>query len=296
MLSAKCSKSRRRGKCADICGKFVDMRGEKIYYVEAMNEFKDKKALFFDFDGTLWFGKYGEKTIETLKKLHDAGYILVYASGRSRGNTDFSLIKDIPFDALTFGGCTAEVFGKEIYRKDFSREQIDYLLNMPEKYLRQTVFEGVNGFYKYRGTLPKYLGEEKDDMNFLRNVKEYPLSKFSTIKFDDGKGGFVPIDEDVVKYLKEQFFVVELDHYIECMNKGHGKDEMVKKVCDYLGIPLKNTYCFGDSENDLAMFKAVNFGVAIAHAPESVKKLAKYVTKSDIDGVCEAVYALGLLK
>ena len=61
MLSAKCSKSKRRGKCADICGKFVDMRGEKIYYVEAMNEFKDKKALFFDFDGTLWFGKYGEK-------------------------------------------------------------------------------------------------------------------------------------------------------------------------------------------------------------------------------------------
>ena len=44
------------------------------------------------------------------------------------------------------------------------------------------------------------------------------------------------------------------------------------------------------------MFKAVNFGVAIAHAPEIVKKLAKYVTKSDIDGVCEAVYALGLLK
>ena len=261
-----------------------------------MNEFKEKKAIFFDFDGTLWFGKYGEKTLETLNKLHDSGYILVYASGRSRGNTDFSLIKDIPFDALTFGGCSAEVFGKEIYRRDFSREQIDYLLNMPEKYLKQTVFEGVNGFYKYRGTLERYLGEEKDDMDFLRNVDKYPLSKFSTIKFSDGKGGFLPIDKSVTDYLDKEFFVVDLDHYIECMNKGHGKDTMIKKVCDYLGIKRENTICFGDSENDLAMFKAVGFAVAMAHSPAALKQLAGYVTKSDIDGVYEAVYALGLLK
>ena len=89
-----------------------------------MKESNDKKALFFDFDGTLWFGKYGDKTLETLKKLHEKGYILVYASGRSRGNTDFELIKDLPFDALTFGGCEAEIDGKIIYRRDFSREQV----------------------------------------------------------------------------------------------------------------------------------------------------------------------------
>lgn len=260
-----------------------------------MKESNDKKALFFDFDGTLWFGKYGDKTLETLKKLHEKGYILVYASGRSRGNTDFGLIKDVPFDALTFGGCEAEIDGKIIYRRDFSREQIDYLLNMPEKYLRQTVFEGVNGFYKYRGTLPRYLGEGKNDMEFLRDVENYPLSKFSTIKFDKPDGGFYPIDPEVIEYLKKDFFVVDLDHYIECMNKDHGKDVMIKKVCDYLGIKHENTYCFGDSENDLAMFKAVEFGVAIAHAPDCVKKLAKYVTSSDLDGVYEAVYALGLL-
>ncbi len=259
------------------------------------NDFKDKKALFFDFDGTLWFGKYGDKTLETLNKLHEAGYVLVYASGRSRGNTAFSLIENVPFDAYAFGGCEATVFGKTIYRRDFSPEQIDYLLNMPEKYLRRTVFEGVNGFYKYRGSLPRYLGEEKDDMNFLKDTKNYPLSKFSTIKFSDDNGGFIPIDEDVVNYLKKQFFVVDLDHYIECMNEGHGKDVMIKKICDYLGVRRENTYCFGDSENDLAMFKAVEFGVAMAHSPVSLKKLAKYVTKSDLDGVYEAVYALGLL-
>ncbi len=270
------------------------MNGLKHYYI-AMKESNDKKALFFDFDGTLWFGKYGDKTLETLKKLHEKGYILVYASGRSRGNTDFDLIKDLPFDALTFGGCEAEIDGKIIYRRDFSREQVDYLLNMPEKYLRRTVFEGVKGFYKYRGTLPRYLGEEKDDMEFLRDVENYPLSKFSTIKFDKEDGGFYPIDPEVIEYLKKDFFVVDLDHYIECMNKGHGKDVMIKKVCEYLGIKRENTYCFGDSENDLAMFKAVECGVAMAHAPDCVKKLAKYVASSDLDGVYEAVYALGLL-
>ena len=63
--------------------KTVDTDELKHYYI-AMKDSNDKKALFFDFDGTLWFGKYGDKTLETLKKLHEKGYILVYASGRSR--------------------------------------------------------------------------------------------------------------------------------------------------------------------------------------------------------------------
>ena len=55
------------------------------------------KAIFFDFDGTLWFGKYGKTTLETLNKLHE-NYYLFYCSGRSEGNTQFDLLKGVPFD------------------------------------------------------------------------------------------------------------------------------------------------------------------------------------------------------
>ena len=98
------------------------------------------KAIFFDFDGTLWFGKYGKTTLETLNKLHE-NYYLFYCSGRSEGNTQFDLLKGVPFDGYLFGGCVAKVLGKEIYRKNFTDEEVDEMLAMPRKYLERTVDE-----------------------------------------------------------------------------------------------------------------------------------------------------------
>ena len=46
----------------------------------------------------------------------------------------------------------------------------------------------------------------------------------------------------------------------------------------------------GDGLNDLAMLRAVGFGVAMANGNEEVKKYADYVTGSnDEDGVAKAI-------
>ena len=60
----------------------------------------NKKVFFFDFDGTLWFGKYGEKTLQALNILHEKGHLLIYNSGRSMGNTRFKRLEPIPFDGF----------------------------------------------------------------------------------------------------------------------------------------------------------------------------------------------------
>lgn len=253
------------------------------------------KAIFFDFDGTLWFGKYGETTLETLNKLHE-NYYLFYCSGRSEGNTQFDLLKVVPFDGYLFGGCVAKVLGKEIYRRNFTDEEVNEMLAMPRKYLERTVVECEKNSYRLEGCIGNYtLPAPVKSFEFLRDRNNDKVAKFSVIKYPNESGGYLPIDEEVIKNLEKSFFVVNLDHYIEVMMKGCGKDLVIRKTCEYLGIKRENTYCFGDSENDLGMFKEVGTGIAMSHSPEALKKLAKYVTTTDLEGITEGAEKLGLI-
>lgn len=254
-----------------------------------------KKAIFFDFDGTLWFGKYGETTLDTLNKLHENCY-LFYCSGRSEGNTQFDLLKGLPFDGYLFGGCVAKVLGKEIYRRSFTDEEVSEMLAMPDKYLKRTVVECEKKSYRLEGCIENYtLPEPVKSFEFLRDRNNDKVAKFSVIKYPNEKGGYLPVDSDVMEKLERKFFVVNLYHYIEVMMKGCGKDVVIRKTCEYLGIDKKDAYCFGDSENDLGMFRETGTGIAMSHSPEALKKLAKYVTTSDLEGVTEGAKRFGLI-
>ena len=70
------------------------------------------------------------------------------------------------------------------------------------------------------------------------------------------------------------------------VNKGNGL-LMLGKI---LGIEKEEIMACGDGLNDLAMLRAVGFGVAMANGNEEVKKYADYVTGSnDEDGVAKAI-------
>lgn len=57
-----------------------------------------------------------------------------------------------------------------------------------------------------------------------------------------------------------------------------------------MALRRKRSWHAGDGLNDLAMLRAVGFGVAMANGNEEVKKYADYVTGSnDEDGVAKAI-------
>ena len=82
----------------------------------------NRKAFFFDYDGTIWFGRFSEKTLKALCKLHEKGHLLFYNSGRSKGNTRKDKVALIPFDGLLYGGSHIEYNGKDIFRKDIPKD------------------------------------------------------------------------------------------------------------------------------------------------------------------------------
>lgn len=73
---------------------------------------------------------------------------------------------------------------------------------------------------------------------------------------------------------------------IEIIRKGTNKAVGLKRVADYLSIPMSRVVAFGDEENDLEMLAEAGLGVAMANGSEEVREIANYVTLSnDEDGV-----------
>jgi hydroxymethylpyrimidine pyrophosphatase-like HAD family hydrolase len=76
---------------------------------------------------------------------------------------------------------------------------------------------------------------------------------------------------------------------------GHGKGDAVRDLASALGVPMRETYAFGDGINDLSMIEAAGHGVAMGNAVPEVKAAAEYVTTDiDKDGVANGLAHYGL--
>lgn len=72
------------------------------------------------------------------------------------------------------------------------------------------------------------------------------------------------------------------------------KGTAVRWLCDRLGIPVAESYGFGDSSNDLGMLEAVGNACAMKNATAEVKAAADMVTEhdNDHDGVARAIMSM----
>ncbi len=77
---------------------------------------------------------------------------------------------------------------------------------------------------------------------------------------------------------------------VELMAPGADKGGGLRALASALSIPLSQVMALGDNENDLPMFRAAGFPVAMGNASPAVKREAKAVTlTNDLCGVAHAV-------
>src|SRR5699024_2244975 len=67
-------------------------------------------------------------------------------------------------------------------------------------------------------------------------------------------------------------------HVIEVMNKAMNKREALIKVAEHYNIPKQRIIAFGDGGNDLEMIEYAGIGVAMEHALDELKSVARYST------------------
>ena len=66
-------------------------------------------------------------------------------------------------------------------------------------------------------------------------------------------------------------------------SKSLHKGRAIQDVADYFGIPVSDTYCFGDSMNDADMLRAAGHSLVVANAPADIQVLGSEVIPSVYD-------------
>lgn len=253
---------------------------------------KNAKCLFFDFDGTLHDnGVTSPETIKALDYARSKGCYLFVNTGRTKPFLlqDLNRFVGYEFDGIFCGGA-AVYYGKNYEKVLFeepplTEDEKDEILFLVCKNALWTVFEGYDELYtlEIRGEV-KYTGSELEE--FYRKAKK-DLSKLRISKCSvfPPKGVY---SFDKVKDITCLDWVVYKSYY-EGYKKGCGKGKIIEKFCSVTGADIKNTIAFGDSENDVPAFVTANKSVAMNVAPESLKNVATYVSKTS-DGVVEGIY------
>jgi len=255
----------------------------------------DKKYLFFDIDGTLAAGGYGntyipESTKVALQKLREAGHFLAIATGRAECMA-VSFLKELGFHHMVSdGGYGITIDDKLIDIRSLPKENIIRLIdeckekgfawglqaeNSDTRYVPdETFMQLTKDFYMKTKVIPGL-----DPRNYEKIYKAYVVcdspdeQKLEALK-----------DLPWCRFHKEYIF-------IEPSDKAYG----IKKMMDHLQADYKDVVVFGDSMNDISMFKDPWTKVAMGNAIDELKALATFVTDDvDKDGIYNACEKLGL--
>ena len=68
------------------------------------------------------------------------------------------------------------------------------------------------------------------------------------------------------------------DRAVDIIPAGGGKGTGISKMLEYYGIDRSQAMAFGDGNNDIEMFQAVDMGVAMENASDDLKAVAAECT------------------
>ena len=270
-----------------------------------------KKLFFSDIDGTLLRsdGTISDTLADALRSLAASGHSLILTSGRPLHsimgvqeylNQTLGLSFDDSFIIANNGAliydCAA---GKPVFEKTIPMEDVDILQHAAQQlgihiqtYTKDAIVcrqqsEEIN-YYRRRIKLPLLTGEKFTD---ILSEEPYKMLAISL----SGIQQLLPLKDYIETSLPDRVQAIfSIDHYMELIHKDAGKGKALAYLCDYLSVPLKNSFAAGDSENDISMLRAAGCGYAMACGDDRVKSSADRITSLDCehDGLLEIIDAM----
>lgn len=264
-----------------------------------------KKIIFLDIDGTLTEPGSNvppKSALTAVREAQKKGNYVFLCTGR---NYDMlSPLLPFGFDGVV-ASCGGYIrFGNQvIYDCPMTEEQKVRAMNVLKKNGVFRTVECMNGSYTDEGfkefleshgneggnsELLRWRRQVEDSLN-IRPMAEYQGQPVYKIVIMAESSRQLQEPEEV---LGKDFHlcVQEPDAYGfingEVINRSFDKGRGVRKVCDFLGIPLEDTVGFGDSMNDKEMLETVALSVCMANGSSQMKEMA--------DDVCPAVREDGL--
>ncbi len=254
-----------------------------------------QKMLFSDMDGTIIdFNEMRHPQDKImLEKLKEEGFLIAFNTGRNYQEAHFCVDKhNFPFDYLILnnGAHIVDKDGKEIFKKvipqDVGRKIIEYCIQIPNQLTfffngKKTIGYGNGQTYEHAS-----VGNVKtNEYDFL---KEYPLVEefdiIATFQMDEGVDTTIEIQKYIAENFKDYAHGCLNTHYLDITAQGCSKGSGVVALKDLINKEME-TYCIGDSFNDISMFEVADNAYTFHHVNQEIMKH----TDKQVDYVYEVI-------
>ena len=261
----------------------------------------NRKALFFDVDGTLVDG-HGQVPASASAAIHEArarGALVFINSGRTYKLASV-VLKQVEADGLLCGcGTDLRIGGRQLeacllpqtvvdnLRADYEAYQVDLFLEGPDGTLcapnnRLPEAQRMQAFLKSQG------GESPYDFS----AEQCPMNKFCMLTDERSRTAAF-----LEKYSSTVDVIDRGGGFYECIPKGYGKGRAVRRTVELLHLNPAETYAFGDSTNDLDMLRAVAHPVVMGQHDAALTSYAEFITRNlEDDGIAFALRQYGLIE
>ncbi len=258
------------------------------------------KHVFFDIDGTLWDRRsvIPQSTISAIKSLQNNGHKAYICTGRTRGYITNPVLLSLGFDGIISGlGTGVEADGEMIFEHIIPVDTAVRTIDTIKKYKVRAILEGPEYLYLDYDEFKddpygrKVMGDLEGHMKSLSdNYGQWVINKLSCDTTGcDKQACYAELEADFD-------FIEHNDVVVEMVPKGYSKGTGIRKLCEIKGINIEDTIAIGDAANDVEMFKAAGFSVAMGSGAEGAKRAADYVTTGlNEDGIMNALKYLELI-
>ena len=240
--------------------------------------------LFFDYDGTVYVDKIiPEKTLQAMLAAQKMGHMLIMNTGRSWGEAAYNkfAFTVIPWDATVCGGGDIRVGGKMVVEHTVPREEAISWMNWTM---------GKRGVFIVGGQ------KERVDFDFTAHPEPFTdaeradlIARLDAVLATNPATKLTLLPKmDMSDAPKTKLTVIAMDHYADLFSEGCDKGTTIREFCEAMNADIDQCVCFGDSENDVDMFRACPTSIAMAHAPKILTDLATYHAQSEL-GVVEGL-------
>lgn len=249
------------------------------------------KAVFLDFDGTVYSHRYDtipKNTVKALKRLNEKGILTFLCTGRAPIELEWFDLSKINLTGMILSN------GQVVFN---DKKEIIY-----EKAIEGKLKEELIRIYNEK-RIPIYLATRDEViLNYLADI---------VVKVQNAVSSNIP---QVKPYNDKNFymasvFVENKEYYDEVMKlqdiaeitywhqgacdivpKGVSKTVGIDETLKLYDIDISQTLAIGDGENDIGMLKHCAIGIAMGNSPDYVKEVADYITEDiDDDGLYKAL-------
>lgn len=269
------------------------------------------ELIAFDMDGTLLDShkRILQGSQDAIAKAVDHGKIVILNTGRSPAELEeyFDVL-----DGVQYLNCISGAYvydrknQREIYTKTLDIPIIQQLLEVSQKEDTMVQLLTKESIVQ-RDKIPQmnhyHMSVYQSMYERVTTKMDHLYQEYNNDPFEVAKVNIYHTSKEARERTKQR--IRELNLQVEFVDAEKTSVEIsalnvhkgigLKKLCEYLDIPLSQTIVVGDADNDIEALKIAGLAVAMGNGKESVKKLADVIVSGHDEDGCQEVIEKYLL-